>query len=199
MKKLILAVFFSLIATPSHADEVGAWVKVNASGIAIGQAIVCTAAVCGDPNSLYSQLTLKPGESYVLQTVGDANGNVVGIGAGQRQNTQVKVDLQTKEWTAKTTTVVEVKPTPLVTAETVGEKPQKVTVEAATTIVEKINKNATMELVSKTAEIKTKVVETPPLTEPQEVLDDWYADFLREWQAIFDALATMFFGWQLLW
>lgn len=197
MKKIIATIILSLITIPSHANDAGAWVKVDANGTAIGQAIVCTPAVCGDPNSDHSKLTLKPGEKYVLQSVADANGNVAGIGAGQRPNTEVKVNLETKEWTATTTIVTPVEPE--ITTKTTEEKPRKIKVQVETTLVEKINNNATMEPVSQTAKVETKIVETPPTTETQQVLDDWYAEFVKEWQALFDALAFLFQGWQMIW
>jgi hypothetical protein len=84
--------------TPAYAEETGAWVKVNANGEAIGQAIVCTPSVCGNPNSLYNQLTLGANEQYVLQNPATPDGNVSGVGAGQGP-TSVKVDLETKVWT----------------------------------------------------------------------------------------------------
>lgn len=92
-----LAVVFSA-HTPAYAEETGAWVKVNANGEAIGQAIVCTPSVCGNPNSLYNQLTLGANEQYVLQNPTTPNGNTAGIGASQGANS-VKVDLETKVWT----------------------------------------------------------------------------------------------------
>jgi hypothetical protein len=92
-----LAVVFSA-HTPAYAEETGAWVKVNANGEAIGQAIVCTPSVCGNPNSLYNQLTLGANEQYVLQNPATPDGNVSGVGAGQGP-TSVKVDLETKVWT----------------------------------------------------------------------------------------------------
>jgi hypothetical protein len=88
-----------LLATPAAADV---YVKVDANGNAVGGAIMCDAGTCG-AGSEYSRLTLQPGERYVLQGTGHA-----GIG-NNNPNTQVKVDLETKEWTV--TRQVEVKPT----------------------------------------------------------------------------------------
>jgi hypothetical protein len=97
-KSIILSLLIALIPATAHAEENGAWVKVDANGIAIGQAIVCTASVCGDPGSLYNKLTLGTNERYVLQAPASADGNVAGVGAGQGP-TLVKVDLETKVWT----------------------------------------------------------------------------------------------------
>jgi len=99
MKRLIAILILALMAPlPAHAEERGAWVKVDANGNAIGQAIVCTPAVCGDPSSLYNKMTLNAGEQYVLQAPASPEGNVAGVGAGQGM-TSVKVDLETKVWT----------------------------------------------------------------------------------------------------
>ena len=78
----------SIFATDARADV---YVKVDASGNAIGGAIMCDAGTCG-AGSEYSRLTLQPGERYVLQGTGHA-----GIG-NNNPNTEVKVDLQTNEW-----------------------------------------------------------------------------------------------------
>ena len=100
MKKIILisGLALLLIATPALADV---YVKVDASGNAVGGAIMCDAGTCG-AGSLYSQLTLRAGEQYVLQGTGQA-----GIG-NNNPNTQVKVDITTNEWTV--TRQAEVKP-----------------------------------------------------------------------------------------
>ena len=109
MKRLIAILILALMAPlPAHAEEKGAWVKVDANGNAIGQAIVCTPAVCGDPASLYNKLTLNAGEQYVLQAPATPDGNVSGTSPGQ--NWIVKVDLETKVWT--TTSINTYKPRP---------------------------------------------------------------------------------------
>jgi hypothetical protein len=86
----------SIFATDARADV---YVKVDASGNAIGGAIMCDAGTCG-AGSEYSRLTLQPGERYVLQGTGHA-----GIG-NNNPNTEVKVDLQTNEWTVTREVVV---------------------------------------------------------------------------------------------
>jgi hypothetical protein len=85
-----LAITSSLWASPSHADV---YVIVDENGVAQSGAIVCDYATCGDPNSLYAQLTLAPGQRYVLQGTGS-----VGVG-NNTPNTQVRVD-STNTWTA---------------------------------------------------------------------------------------------------
>ena len=99
MKKALAILITALLLNPTnaHAEDRGAWVKVDANGNAIGQAIVCTQSVCGDPSSLYNKMTLGTNERYVLQAPATADGNVAGVGAGQGP-TSVKVDLDTGVW-----------------------------------------------------------------------------------------------------
>jgi hypothetical protein len=85
-----LAITSSLWASPSHADV---YVIVDENGVAQSGAIVCDYFTCGDPNSLYSKLTLAPGQRYALQGTGSA-----GIG-NNNPNTEVKVD-SNNTWTA---------------------------------------------------------------------------------------------------
>jgi hypothetical protein len=89
MKKIIITLVLILGTTPAYADV---YVKVDANGNAIGGAIMCDAGTCG-AGSQFSQLTLQAGEQYVLQGTGQA-----GIG-NNNPNTQVKVDIETNEWT----------------------------------------------------------------------------------------------------
>jgi hypothetical protein len=96
---VIIGFFFTLVVVANAKADV--YVKVDANGNAIGGAIMCDAGTCG-AGSEYSRLTLQAGEQYVLQATGHA-----GIG-NNNPNTQVKVDLQTNDWTV--TRQVEVKP-----------------------------------------------------------------------------------------
>jgi hypothetical protein len=134
MKKIILTIVFTLIPTnalancpsgicavevnattgvvtytdaPRPPQPQGAWVKVDASGNATGQAIVCSSDVCGNNNSPYAKATLSAGEQYVLQAVADPiTNNVAGIG-NNNPNTQVQVNIPTQEWTiTRTNTVI---------------------------------------------------------------------------------------------
>ena len=89
--------------TPAYADV---YVKVDANGNAIGGAIVCDAGTCG-AGSVFSQLTLKEGEQYVLQGTG-----TTGIG-NNNPNTDVKVDIPTNNWTVTHTETVKLE-TPIV-------------------------------------------------------------------------------------
>lgn len=100
MKRISLTMVVLLaLGLPSANADV--YVKVDANGNAVGQAIMCDAGTCAD-GSAYSKATLGPGERYVLQNQGHA-----GIG-NNNPGTQVKVDLSTNQWTATTTTVKEV-------------------------------------------------------------------------------------------
>jgi hypothetical protein len=93
MKRIIfLSIALALGQTHAYADV---YVKVDAEGNAIGGAIMCDAATCG-AGSLYSSLTLQPGEQYVLQGRGHS-----GIG-NNNPDTQVKVDIPTQTWTVTT-------------------------------------------------------------------------------------------------
>lgn len=107
-KAFILGVTLILGVTPSYADV---YVKVDAQGNAIGGAIVCEADVCGNSNSPYAKATLGEGERYVLQGTG-----TTGIG-NNNPNTQLKVDLQTNDWTVTRTNTV-----PLPSPITVGNQ-----------------------------------------------------------------------------
>jgi hypothetical protein len=87
---LAMAALLALGVIPSASADV--YVKVDASGNAISGAIMCDAVTCGE-GSLYSQLTLQPGERYVLQGFGQA-----GIG-NNNPGVDVKVDVPTQTWT----------------------------------------------------------------------------------------------------
>ena len=97
--KILVAALMLMGMAPAQADGQGAWVKVDANGNAVGQAIVCTADVCGDQSSPYAKATLSAGEQYVLQAQADpVTNNVAGIG-NNNPNTQVQVNIPTQEWT----------------------------------------------------------------------------------------------------
>jgi hypothetical protein len=87
---LAMAALLALGIIPSANADV--YVKVDANGNAIGGAIICDASTCGE-GSLYSQLTLQPGERYVLQGLGHS-----GIG-NNNPGVDVKVDIPTQTWT----------------------------------------------------------------------------------------------------
>ena len=204
MKRILILVAI-LIAIPisAQAEEPGAWVIVDSSGKAVSQAIVCTPSVCGDPNSAVSKDLLKPGERFVLQSNADTNGNVAGIGAGQRGNTEVKVDIPTNEWTLTTKTEVVVKPSEPI------EKP-KIEVIAETTIIERFNPIAPVATpIEKKAVVTSETVVTPPAPKPttipieptpvEEKVIDWWAEWEKEWSIYLKTIWVWFSGWWVQW
>lgn len=182
-----LAILFFTIAIPAQADV---YVKVDANGHAIDGPIVCDRGTCGDPSSLYSTLTLKPGERYVLQGTG-----TVGIG-GNNANTEVKVDLQTNVWTV-TKNDEENKPVTVQTFKTVEEVTQPVSQSTPTPtptvapIVDSITvttetMTATVQTETTTASVtvaETVTVVTETTTVITSILDETL-DMSWEWEKI---------------
>jgi hypothetical protein len=135
--KISLLLIASLvgISAPALADV---YVKVDANGNAIGGAIMCDAGTCG-AGSLYSQLTLQPGESYQLQGYGQS-----GIG-NNNPGVDVKVDIPTQTWTVTnnstpeptvTTFVPSRDPAPVATPEPVVSDTTTVISETATATID---------------------------------------------------------------
>lgn len=182
MKK-VLVIALLLVATPAHADDRGAWVKVDANGNAIGQAIVCTQDVCGNKDSLYNKMTLQPGEKYVLQTVASPEGNVAGVGAGQGGG-DIKVNLETGEWTA----------TRVAKEEVILPTQEKVAIEKTT--VTRLNKDGSSTLLSET--VNTNAVPTlTATTDKMKAFNDWYENWLIEWNKLLAQIALSLKGWGL--
>jgi hypothetical protein len=90
MKRVIIGLVLAMATAQTASADV--YVKVDAQGNAIGGAIMCDAATCGE-GSLYSSLTLQPGERYVLQGVGVHHG----IG-NNNPGVDVKHEATTNEW-----------------------------------------------------------------------------------------------------
>jgi hypothetical protein len=90
MKRVIIGLVIAMATAQTASADV--YVKVDAQGNAIGGAIMCDAATCG-AGSLYSSLTLQPGERYVLQGVGVQHG----IG-NNNPGVDVKHEATTNEW-----------------------------------------------------------------------------------------------------
>jgi hypothetical protein len=90
MKRVIIGLVLAMATAQTASADV--YVKIDAQGNAIGGAIMCDAATCG-AGSLYSSLTLNPGESYVLQGVGVHHG----IG-NNNPGIDVKHEATTNEW-----------------------------------------------------------------------------------------------------
>ena len=160
VKLLVAALLIAGIA-PAQASDLGAWVKVDANGNAIGGAIVCTPDVCGDQNSDYAKATLGAGEQYVLQAKADPiTNNVAGTG-NNSPGVLVKVDLLTQEWTI-TSTPVQVPPT----AATLAEKP---TIELSQTVIKFTAEAAPWSVVEETL-IQESMAETQSLMTSQTVV-----------------------------
>lgn len=148
-------------ASPAMADV---YVKVDANGNAIDGPIMCDSGTCGE-GSLFSKLTLKPGERYVQQGTGSA-----GIG-GNNPGVDVKVDLQTNVWTVTNTqsnTVVQQftpqtspgndRPAPVVPIVVPVQETQTAIVDTRTVTVD--TKTVVAAIDTKTATVK-KVVKKP--------------------------------------
>lgn len=175
--KLIITALFMLIPlTPASAND--AWIKVDANGNAIGGAVVCSQDVCGDSNSVYSKLTLQPGERYVLQFKGNpVTGNVAGIPATQ-PDVKLQVNLETNQWT-KTTRQELAEPTPVV-------------VNNQLTVVTGVERKETWN-----PTVVGKETPTPVVNEnPEFTLDDyWFTDwFFWDWSDL-DAWLQWFWIW----
>lgn len=138
---IVVGFFLTLIVVSNARADV--YVKVDANGNATGGAIMCDASTCG-AGSEYSRLTLQAGEQYVLQGTGHA-----GIG-NNNPNTQVKVDLQTNDWT--------------VTRQSEPTVVAQQTVEATT--IEKFNPVQN----TSTATTEIKVLEAQPIAKTEDVL-----------------------------
>jgi len=95
---IITALLLSLFPAVANADDRGAWVVVDANGIVVSQAIVCTPDVCGNPNSEIYKMFVSGNNRFVQQSASDpVTGNVAGIG-NNNPNTQVSVD-NSSVWT----------------------------------------------------------------------------------------------------
>ena len=142
MKKISIALVLGLaFSTPAAADV---YVKVDANGVAIDGPIMCDSGTCG-PNSQFSQLTLKPGERYVLQGTGSA-----GIG-GNNPGTEVKVDLQTNEWTVTNTQTQQVTQQFVPQNSPGNDRPTQV-------VQLPVQETTTVQIDTKTATVETKTV-----------------------------------------
>jgi hypothetical protein len=209
MKAKLFAASLLVITGVAPVSANDAYIKVDANGKAIGGAIVCTADVCGDPNSTYSKLTLQPGERYVLQFKGDpVTGNVAGIPATD-PNVTLKVNAQTNEWTKTTTiplsepttvivnqapvtvtavqteekwnpTVVEVKPTPTPTP---TPKPTVAPITETTTVTTAetvtVTTAETVTVTSGETATVQSVITQESTTSEEEPVLDWFTLFSR--------------------
>lgn len=203
MKRIVSALAFVLafVASPATADV---YVIVDSNNVVVSGAIVCDANVCGDPNSLYSRLTLKAGERYVLQGRTDANGNNSGIGAQPNQILVVKEELTKNTFVAiapsqttviVTPTVPEPTPTPIATP-----IPAPVPTPTSSIVLTESSTVTTDTAVVTVAETSTAVavVETTTVTttDTQEsntpIFDSVLFDWLLRWEDLWaDLLAWL--------
>jgi hypothetical protein len=119
--------------TPAYADV---YVKVDAQGNAISQAIVCEYNVCGDPNSDFNKHNTNEGERWVLQS---GDGAQAGFGKSNNPNEQIKVDVQTNTWTStinEQTRVIPLKPEPVLVSPPTQLETTTVVVDTATAIID---------------------------------------------------------------
>jgi hypothetical protein len=194
--KLLIAALMIAGVTPAQANDQGAWVKVDASGNAVGGAIVCTPDVCGDKNSPYAKATLGAGEQYVLQTKADpVTKNVAGIG-NNNPGVQVKVEIPTNTWTVASTKVVESPPNPI-TNETV--KVVTKTVQTFNPITQPVPVVETVKTIERKFEPVTKV-ENKIITDVNDPEFDWKAwweNWMSEWDFFGDWYLSLFDWWTL--
>jgi hypothetical protein len=161
MKRIIIGLVIALASAQTASADV--YVKVDAQGNAIGGAIMCDAATCG-AGSQYSQLTLGPGERYVLQGVGVNHG----IG-NNNPGTDVKHEAATNEWVISTT-----QPAPVAQPSTPAPEPT-VTVQRFTVITPEpapVVQVSVQIPTSDTATVTTKIDTATVTTETATVVID---------------------------
>lgn len=153
MKRIIIGLVIALASAQTANADV--YVKVDANGNAIGGAIMCDAATCG-AGSQYSQLTLGPGERYVLQGVGVHHG----IG-NNNPGTDVKHEAATNEWVVTNNNA----PTPtverftVITPEPVAPSPTPVLPQPETTTVVSDTATVTVDTATVVSDTATTVMD----------------------------------------
>jgi hypothetical protein len=193
MKKILIVIALTALSvTNAYAEETGAWVAVDSSGKVVSGAIVCTPSVCGNPNSAYAKSTLQEGQTYVLQTKADTNGNVAGIG-NNTPNTAVTVDKATNTFTVVTKQETAVTPTAVIVKEDTRTFNPIVPNNG---LNESLNTHTSTTVVK--VETKNTVNETKPYLKADPLGDyifDWelfLEDLFKNWQIDFEALWTYF-------
>jgi hypothetical protein len=170
MKRVIIGLVLAL--TTAQTANADVYVKVDAQGNAIGGAIMCDAATCG-AGSLYSSLTLNPGESYVLQGVG------VHYGIGNNNpGVDVKHEATTNEWVVTTNNV----PEPVV---------ERFTVNTPTPVVQDPAPITPVETKTVTIDTATVLSDTSTVTNLMDF--DWSA-FWAQFEVWFKTFFTNFWG-----
>jgi hypothetical protein len=176
VKRVIIGLVLALATAQTASADV--YVKVDAQGNAIGGAIMCDAATCG-AGSLYSSLTLQPGERYVLQGVGVHHG----IG-NNNPGVDVKHEAATNEWVVTNNNT----PAPVV---------ERFTVNTPAPVVQ----ITPIETKTITSDTKTVVFDTATVlsdTNTALSLDgfDW-SEFWAQFEIWFKSFFTSFWGFRL--
>ena len=190
------------MTTPAHSDV---YVIVDANNVVVSGAIVCDAGTCGDPTSLYSRLTLKAGERYVLQGRTDAQGNNSGIGAQPNQILVVKEETNKNTFVAVTPTTVTTIITPKVVDTPPAPQPEPISTPAPVTTPTPTPSPVTTEtktvttfdtptvvVDSPTATITTEPTPTPTPTETPAENEPTTDNYFISWSSIFDWLRELF-------
>jgi hypothetical protein len=175
MKRVIIGLVIALASAQTANADV--YVKVDAQGNALSGPIMCDAVTCG-AGSDYSRLTLAPGESYALQGTGSS-----GIG-NNTPNTNVKVNLETNDWTVTRSNTVAL-PEPIKVAD------REITAITTTTVetfnpVQPVSSGSQLQPVN--AEPKETVTATIPITETitaTSILDE-ELDYTWKWEKIWE-------------
>lgn len=206
MRKKIMTLGATLLllngmAVPAYSDV---YVIVDANNVVVSGAIVCDAGTCGDPNSLYSRLTLKAGERYVLQGRTDAQGNNSGIGAQPNQILVVKEETDKNTFVAVTPTTITTIVTPKVNETQPAPQPEPVGTATPTTTPTPTPTSISLPTITETTtativETTTVVVaDSPQITvtpEPVETpIDDdsFISIFSINWATLFEWLSEWF-------
>jgi hypothetical protein len=177
MKRIIIGLVLAMATAQTASADV--YVKVDAQGNAIGGAIMCDAATCG-AGSLYSSLTLQPGERYVLQGVGVHHG----IG-NNNPGVDVKHEATTNEWVVTNNNA----PAPVV---------ERFTVNTPTPVIQDPVPVAPIDTKTVTVETSTAVIDTATaLSDTSTALSfdgyDW-SKFWIQFEAWFKIFFTTIWG-----
>jgi hypothetical protein len=181
MKRIIIGLVIALASAQTASANV--YVKVDAQGNAIDGPIICND--CGG-DSLFSRLTLKEGERYVLQGVGVH----YGIG-GNNPNTAVKHEAATNEWVVSTT-----QPAPIAQPSAPAPEPT-LTVQRFTLITPEpalVAQPTAQISTSDTATVLTKIDTATVLTDTKTVTSilDEELDLTWDWEKIIAWIVAWF-------
>jgi hypothetical protein len=179
MKRVIIVLVIALATAQSASADV--YVKVDANGNAIGGAIMCDAATCG-AGSLYSSLTLNPGESYVLQGIGVHHG----IG-NNNPGVDVKHEATSNEWVVTNNNA----PAPIVERFTVYTPEPVPVIQEPVTVTPVDTKTVIVETPTAVIETVTALIDTSTATITNDF--DWSA-FWVQFEIWFKTFFAKFWG-----